>query len=114
MNQRCDTRTGKQSGRIEVQILIEILSTVLNPLVALENQACAIAELRQAIQASYTEREIQICDAFEKASQPDLQANIQLVLGLLRELHPNYYDLEHLHGIVESLEQRARNLHNIT
>ena len=46
-------------------------------------------------------------------SHLDIQANIQLVLGLLRELLPEYYDLEHLHGTVESLDQRARNVHNV-
>ena len=85
----------------------------MNPLICLKSQAHAVSELRQAIAASFMERDILIFDAFSDASHIDVQANIQLVLGLLRELHPEYYDLEHLHGIVESLDQRARNVHNV-
>lgn len=69
--------------------------------------------MRQAIVASYAEKAIPIFDTFSQMEKSELFGNVQLVLGLLRELHPEYYELEHLHCIVELLEQRARNVHNV-
>ena len=56
VNQRIDKSTGKQASKVEVSVIIEILATVLNPLITLESQAYAVKELRQAIAASYQER----------------------------------------------------------
>ena len=77
---------------------------ILNPLVTLERQALAIVELRSAIRMSYTEREGHFCDNYADLGPQELIVNIQLCLALLRELHPDFYNMEHLHGIVESLD----------
>ena len=72
INLKFDAKACKQSSKIEVEILIEVLSTILNPLICLESQAYAVQELRIAIAASYVEKEIQVYDSFNQVSHSEL------------------------------------------
>ena len=110
LNLKLDTQKGKQALKLEIKIVVQGFSMLLSPFVTLETQTRAILDLRTAIAADLKKASAPIYDAFKHATSAELHANIQLVLGLLRELHPRFYDLEHLHGIVESLNERARNV----
>ena len=52
-------------------------------------------------------------DSFEGRGTDEIASNIKLMLALLRELHPAYYEMENFHLLVESLGQRVRNMHNL-
>jgi len=56
----------------------------------------------------YRERNQSVYDAFSDVSKEELLVTVKLMLALLRELHPKFFVMEHLHGVVESLGQRAR------
>ena len=44
-----------------------------------------------------------IQDCFEGSQPDEVSSNVKLMLALLRELHPAYYDMESFHLLVESL-----------
>ena len=68
---------------------------------------------RSTVAEYYRLQNVVVHDSFEGGEADEVASNIKLVLALLRELHPAYYDLENFHLLVESLGQRVRNMRNL-
>ena len=86
---------------------------MLNPMKTLEDQAVAMQSFRSTVAEFYRLQGVVIKDSFEGSRADEIASNIKLMLALLRELHPAYYEMENFHLLVESLGQRVRNMHNL-
>ena len=67
-----------------------------------------LAHHREIMEMIYKDANIAIVE-FDK----DNDLSIQVVLSLLREIYPQYYDLKHFHRRVDMITVRARNKSHI-
>ena len=81
--------------------MVDVVTTVLHQLTPLSEQASILADFRRKVTTHYKNNQIPVFDSFEETEKAELASSISLVLALLRELHPCYYDMEHLHCLVE-------------
>lgn len=86
---------------------------MLHCLTPLATQAGILNTYRQSVTLHYLQSGVPVYDAFAGSDKAEMASNVSLVMALLRELHPCYYDMEHLHCLVESLGQRVRNIKNL-
>ena len=107
INQRYNSKTGKQSFRVEADFVGQYMKVVLDPYITLDEQTKVILGQREVVKQYYKSQNVPYMDKYE--SQPDLHVNVKLILALLRELYVSYYDLEHFNRQVENLGFKARN-----
>ena len=85
------------------------MKIVLNPLSDIELQSALIIQFRDEVKTRYRNEEIEIKDLHEHTPVSELLLNIRIVLCILRELFPEYYDPLFLDRKVQSLRQLTRN-----
>ena len=113
VNQRKNPASDQQTDSVEIEIVTDIVATMLHCLTPLAEQAAVLTAYRQSVTLHYLQSGLPLYEAFDGSDLAELQSNICLVMALLRELHPCYYDLEHLSCLVDSLGQRVRNIKNL-
>lgn len=81
-----------------------MLKIVLDPMLTINQQVGLLTHHRGMMELIYREAKIAV---FE--TEKEIELGLQIVLALLREVYPEYYDLKYFHHRVDMISFRARN-----